>query len=324
MKLKHSIKIAVLSGGFEPENYCSNLTGDNILAALKNAGFKHTYKLQVNKNIAQKLINDKPDFAFLSLFCKWGEDGVIQSLLEILDIPYSGSGVETSALCKNKYFFSKFVRGLGLHTPQTYFYGNEQEYHQFDIKGLIYPCIVKGVYQGYSLGTSLVQSKTKLNAAIKSAFEFSAKITIEEYIDGKEFTVGIIDIPNKEPLVLPIIEIKFKKIKIQNTEVKDNPDLIEEIIPAPLTSRERATLSSQSLHLYNKLGCLGVARFDIRQKSNGVFYFLENNTCPGIISYEHSDLPKQLKSMGISLKQFVEYMIIAGLNRPETKREYIC
>jgi D-alanine-D-alanine ligase len=159
------------------------------------------------------------------------------------------------------------------------------------------------------------------------AFNFSTKITIEEYIVGREFTVGIIDIykskNNFERLILPIVEIKFKGTHvIQSSLVKDNPNLMEEIIPAKISSNEVNKLRKQSLMLYEKLGCLGVARFDVRQsRKNKEFYFLENNTCPGILNYKQSDLPKQLKSFNMSLEIYVEQMIEVGMNRPENKLE---
>lgn len=324
---KNKFKIAVLCGGFEPESYASNLTGRNVLKALKNAGFVKSFKLNVDMDVVKNLQINKPDFAFLTTFCKWGEDGVIQGLLETLNIPYSGSGVETSSLCKNKFLFNRFVSGCGLYSPKNYFYGNRLDYVKCDKKIIKMPCIVKAVYQGYSLGTSLVRNIKQLNRACNVAFKFSTKITIEEYIAGREFTVGIIDIykskNNFERFILPIIEIKFRGTHIiQSSLVKDNPGLMEEIIPAKISSKEANKLRKQSLTLYEKLGCLGVARFDVRQsRKNNKFYFLENNTCPGILNYKQSDLPKQLKSFNISLEMYVEQMIEVGINRPENKLE---
>lgn len=320
---KDKLKIAVLCGGFEPERYASEQTGENIYSALKNAGYTSVFKLIVDSSIAEKLIKNKPDFAFLTMFCKWGEDGVLQGLLEILGIPYSGSGVETSAICKNKYFFNRFVRGVGLNSPKVYFYGHKKDFEKFNENNIVYPCIVKAVYQGYSLGTSLVKNSTNLKKSVSKAFKFSTKVAIEEFIDGKEFTVGVVDISNRESVVLPIIEIRFKNGHvIQSSEVKDKPELMDEIIPAKLSKSNENVLAEQSIYLYKKLGCLGVARLDVRRDRKGKFYFLENNTCPGIINYKHSNLPKQLKAAKITLEEFVEYMIVAGLNRPETKLEY--
>lgn len=321
---KNKSKVAVLLGGFEPEAYASRLTGNNIYKALCNLGYKHVEKINVDKNVVSVLQKSRPDFAFLALFCKWGEDGIIQSVLEALNIPYSGSGVETSAICKNKFFFNNFARANGFLAPTVYFYGTESELKNFPIAKVLYPCIIKPVYQGYSLGVSLAKSGQELKMAAQKAFLFSTKIVIEEFIDGREFTIGVIDIPGKSSLALPIVEVRMKQHLIQNTEVKDDPSLAEEIIPALISKSESKKLKELALDLYKKLGCLGVSRFDVRQGKKGNFYFLENNTCPGILNYEQSDLPKQLKSMGISLEEFAQNMIKAGLNRPETKLEYLC
>lgn len=320
---KNQFLVAVLHGGFEPESYGSNLTGENIYQALIKSKYKRVQKVFVDKDIIGNLQKIRPDFAFLSMFCKWGEDGVIQSLLEIMDIPYSGSGVEASSLCKNKYFFNRFVAGCGLYAPDSYFCGNEDDLNKNSLH-IKFPCIVKPLYQGYSLGTSIVKSMKELKRATRKAFLFSTKITIQEYIKGREFTVGIIDTPGSRQIVLPIVEVKILGHDIQDTEVKDNPKLLEEIIPARLTGKEEATIRKESLELYNKLGCLGVSRFDVRLGINGKFYFLENNACPGILSYEMSDLPKQLKSIGISLEEYVDNMIKVCLNRPQGKLEFIC
>ena len=319
---RKQLKIAVLHGGFEPERYVSDLTGENIYKALKNAGYKNTRKLFVDKNVIKNLEKTKPDFAYIAMYCKWGEDGIIQSLLEIMGIPYSGCDVETSSLCKNKYLFNKFVIGCGLDAPETYFYGNLDEY-RIQKPQIVYPCIVKAIYQGYSLGTSYTNQPEDVEHAITKAFQFSTRITIQEYIDGKELTVGIIDTPTNGRQVLPIIELSFSGHKIQDTEVKDNPKLIKEKLPAKLTNNLEQKLKEQSLELFIRLGCYGVSRFDIRLKKKK-FYFLENNTCPGIISYEMSDLPKQLKAVKISLEEFVDNMVYLGLIRPEKKLEYIC
>ncbi|OGC68882.1 hypothetical protein A2415_05570 [candidate division WWE3 bacterium RIFOXYC1_FULL_39_7] len=317
---KKHFKVAVLCGGFEPEHYASMLTGNNLLKALQNAGFTQTKLFDVNTSIISQLVEFKPDFAFMSLFCKWGEDGVMQGALEALEIPYSGSGVEASAICKNKYFFYAIANSLGIKTPKVYFYGTSNEYH-YEKPTIKYPCIVKPSYQGYSLGVSLIAEQKDLDLALKKAFQFSHRTAIEEYIEGKEITVGIIDTPDNNTVVLPMIELKFKHHKIQDSDVKDDPSLMEEIMPAKISKELEEKISSSALKLFKKIGCQGVSRFDTRVTNAEEIYFLENNTAPGLLNYEQSDLPKQLQKKGISLESYVEYMIINGLNRQTNKLE---
>jgi D-alanine-D-alanine ligase len=178
------------------------------------------------------------------------------------------------------------------------------------------PCIVKPVYQGHSLGVSLVNKRKDLITAVNKAFLLSSKILIQEYIEGRELTVGVLDIGQGKTKVLPIVELKMKR-SIQSVEVKEKIELQEAIVPALLKKKERELLENQALELFKSTGCLGVSRFDVRRNIRGKFYFLENNTCPGMYSLEESDLPKQLKAAEISMGKFVEYMIKSGLRRKQ-------
>lgn len=315
---RKKLKIVILEGGFEPERSASKLTGETIFRGFVEAGYKSVTRLNVSEDIIKQLLAIKPEFAFLSLFCKWGEDGVIQSILEVLGIPYSGSGVEASAICKDKFAFSMFAKGCGMNTPRTELFSRYDQV--MENRQLVqYPCVVKPVFQAYSLGMSLVKDELSLKASVIKAFKFSTKIVIQEFIEGREFTVGVLDIPNKGTVVLPITELKLQRSTL-DLESREDSTLVETVIPADLSAKDRFVVERDArlLHLY--LGCLGVSRFDLRRKtSDGKFYFLEDNTCPGMLSFEHSHLPKQLKAAGISLGQYVDSMVITGLLRKETK-----
>lgn len=317
---KRTFKVAVLAGGFEPEHYASMLTGKNIYKALKNAGYEKVKLFDVDTQIAQKIWRYKPNFAFMAMFCKWGEDGVLPGFLEVVGIPYSGSGVEACAISKNKYNLYSLAKSIGVRTPEIYFYGDEDDWKNSS-KSIIYPVIIKPSYQGYSLGVSLVENQNKLNKAIEEAFTFSRRITIEEYIDGTEYTIGILETKKGEYKVLPIIEIHFNKGKIRDTSVKDDPSLIEEIISAKITTEIQKSLEETAIKLFKLTDCCGVSRFDVRVNKVGEVVLLENNTCPGLLNYEQSDLPKQLKGCGLSMEDFVGIMIKRGLERKVNKLE---
>lgn len=315
---KKHMRVAVLCGGFEPEHYASTLTGQNIATALRNSGFGHVAIIEVDTQIVDRLQVDRPDFVFLALFCKWGEDGIIQGLLETLEIPYSGSGLEASALCNNKYLFTLAAKAIAIPVPKTIRCRTEVEANQI-VNQFSLPFIVKPVYQGYSLGVRLVENEQEINGAIAHAFRYSTEIVIQQYIPGRELTVGVVDVPGKGAIVLPIIELKMKK-PIQDTEVKDDcAAFMEEIIPAQLTRSVQRKIERLTLKLYQTIGCLGTSRFDLRLDKDDCPFFLENNTCPGILNYAQSDLPKQLDAAGISLEAFVDYMVITGLNRKPMK-----
>jgi len=316
--VNRKIKIIVLQGGFEPECFASRLNGETIYKALLSAGYENVQQVEVDENIISVLGNTSPDFAFISLFCKWGEDGVIQSLLEILKIPYSGSGIEASSLCNNKYLFSMFAKGIGIQVPKTKLFLSGDEIDSNSIK---YPCVVKPLYQGNSVGISFVDNEVQLNDAVDTAFQHGNSIILQEFIKGREFTVGVIDIPYKGARVLPIIEMKLGR-NIQDNEIKEKDILIEEVVPAEISEKEREELERDSLLLHKRSGCLGVSRFDVRQDKQGNFFFLENNTCPAVMDLETNDLPRQLTAANISIENYVDNMVQIGFDRRAAKIDY--
>lgn len=315
---RKKLNVVVLQGGFEPECFASRLNAKTIYEALLSAGYENVKLVDVDENIIPVLCELSPEFAFISLFCKWGEDGVIQSLLEILKIPYSGSGIEASSLCNNKYLFSMFAKGIGIHVPETKLYSSKDEVKNTLLK---YPCVVKPLYQGNSVGISFVDNENQFSEAVDTAFLHGTSIIVQEFIKGREFTVGVIDVPNEDTRVLPIIEIKLGR-SIQDNEIKEKDMLIEEIVPAQISKCEKKELESASLLLHQKSGCLGVSRFDVRQNKHGKFFFLENNTCPAVMDLATNDLPRQLTAANISIEKYVDYMIIAGLDRKSAKIDY--
>lgn len=316
MMLSKSSNIVIITGGFEPEKHSASITGKAIYNALKNIGYLNARIINITPHIATVLKRSKPDFVFISVFCKWGEDGVLQGLLEILRIPYSGSGIEASAICNNKFFFTSIVDSLGILVPKTKLCLSINEAKE-NIKKTNLPCIVKPVYQGYSMGVSMVNKMKEAENAVDKAFQFSSSIILQEFINGRELTIGVIDHPNKGSIVLPITEFSFTSIN--NVEMKDI-DMGKGKIPASLTKKQLIKLSEQIIIIYKNLGCIGMSRFDVRERK-GKFYFLENNTFPGLSN--ESYLIHQLKAANISLEELMEYLIISGISRKSTKLDYI-
>jgi D-alanine-D-alanine ligase len=316
MILNKSSNIVIITGGFEPEKHAASITGKATYNALKNIGYLNVYIINIDSHIVTRLKKTKPDFAFISVFCKWGEDGVIQGLLEVLGIPYSGSGIEASAICNNKFFFTSIVDSLGISVPKTKLYLSIDEARK-NIKKVSFPCVIKPVYQGYSMGVSVINKMEEIEDAINKAFQFSSSIILQEFIKGREFTIGVIDHPSKGSVVLPITEFSFKSIN--DVSMKDN-DMGQGKIPASLTKKQLQKLSDQVLMIYKNVGCNGISRFDVRERENK-FYFLENNTFPGLSN--ESYLTHQLKAANITLEELMEYLIINGLSRKPTKLDYV-
>lgn len=319
---RKSMKIVVLTGGFEPERHAAFLAGKNVKKGLLDAGYKNVNLINVNTNIIRNLQKIKPDFAFVAMLCKWGEDGIIQSLLEIMGIPYSGNDVEASAICNNKYFFTQFVKACGFKAPDSLIVSDLEELNE--IAGKIkYPCIIKPAYQGYSIGVFLIKNKKDLLKKGRESFQFSSKIVAQEYIKGREFTLGLIEVPNKGVFVLPAIELKVHGSEIQDLKSKDKShEFIEKTIPAHLTKHQQTKLESISVNIFKLLGATGVSRFDIRLNKKGEFYFLENNSFPGIPNINTSYITTELKAAGISFEDFLDFMVISGLRRKQNKLDY--
>lgn len=311
------LDIAVLCGGFQPERYGSILTGNTILRALKKAGFKNARRMLLDSNIAKKLSVKKPQFVFMASFNKWGEDGTVQGLLETLGIPYSGSGVEASAICKNKFYFSQFAAASGFHSPKTKLVIKGEAIEKA-AKGLKFPLVVKPAHLGYSFGVSVVENKAALEKAIDLSFNFGTRTVVQEFIQGRELTIGVVEM-QKGIIALPITELKPLKSKIFDTASKNDPESISETLPADLPKKLENKIKFEAVQLFKMLGCSGVSRFDTILDKQGRLFFLENNTCPGMVSLDESDLPKQLAASGISLEEYVTAMIYNGLNRVHPK-----
>lgn len=323
LKNRKELKILVLSGGFEPERFASNKAGKNIVMGLKNAGYKYVSHLNVDSNIIKRLLKTKPQFIFPAMLCKWGEDGIIQSLIEVMGVPYAGNGVETSSLCNNKFFFTQFIKSCAINAPYSILIEGIDELKEIQRK-IKLPCIIKPNYQGYSIGVNLCYNKKNLLKMSTDAFKYSSKIIIQQYIEGREFTVGVLEVPKKGPIMLPPLELEIIGNTFQDLTVKeDYQKYIKKITKPKLSKIQFKKLEYECIKVFKLIGGCGVSRFDIRMSKNGKFYFLENNTFPGIPNIDTSLITTQLKTAKIPFSNFIDYMVIAGLRRKEMKIDFI-
>lgn len=323
IKNRKNLRILVLSGGFEPERFASNKAGENIVRGLKDAKYKNISHLNVNLKIIKNLLKIKPQFIFPAMLCKWGEDGVIQSLIEVMGIPYAGNGVETSSLCNNKFFFTQFIKSCGINTPSSIVVDSIEELEKIR-KKIKLPCIIKPNYQGYSIGVGLCYRKKGLLKMATEAFKYGSRIVIQRYIEGREFTVGVIEVPRKGPVMLPPLELEIIDNTIQDLIVKeDYQKYIKKITNPKLSKTQIKQLEYDCIRVFKLIGGCGVSRFDIRMSKNGKFYFLENNTFPGIPNVDTSLITTQLRTAKIPFRDFIDYMVIAGLKRKEMKTDFI-
>lgn len=311
-KIDRNAKIAVLCGGMSSEAEVSRRSGKNCFGALQRLGFKNAELVEVDKNIAQKLQDGKYDYAYNALHGKYGEDGCIQGILEILQIPYSGCGVMSSAICMNKEYTKRILSTHPEIPLAKSAFVRKGEDVMEKTKNLKYPVFTKPVSEGSSFGMTKVNSKEELKAAYNEAVKYNDDVLIEEFINGVFVTVGVLEKDGKN-FATEILEIRPKN-EWYDYEAKYTPGMSEFILPANLSKELTEKVKQIAVIAHETAGCRGVSRVDFMISDDGIPYVIEINTSPGMT--ETSDLPAQSKIMGIDYDNLVEIILSgAGLNK---------
>ena len=294
-KWKHK-RIGVLMGGISREREISLKTGASIVVALREKGY-NAVGIEVSTDIVTQLVEERIDAAFIALHGRWGEDGTVQGLLELLRIPYTGSGVLASALAMNKIKAKELFRFHSIPTPE-FITAHEGGFEEPPFPP---PWVAKPASEGSTIGVGIVMERSGLEEAIRTAQGYDQEVLIERFIDGKELTVGIL---NGEPL--PVIEITPKE-GLYDYEAKYTPGKTEYRCPAPISEEKQREAQEVSLKAYHCLGCHGSARVDLRMNEQGEVFIIEVNTVPGMT--ETSLVPKAAAQRGISFPQLVEVIL---------------
>lgn len=311
-KIDRNAKIAVLCGGMSSEAEVSRRSGKNCFGALQRLGFKNAELVEVDKNIAQKLQDGKYDYAYNALHGKYGEDGCIQGILEILQIPYSGCGVMSSAICMNKEYTKRILSTHPEIPLAKSAFVRKGEDVMEKTKNLKYPVFTKPVSEGSSFGMTKVNSKEELKVAYDEAVKYNDDVLIEEFINGVFVTVGVLEKDGKN-FATEILEIRPKN-EWYDYEAKYTPGMSEFILPANLSKELTEKVKQIAVIAHETAGCRGVSRVDFMISDDGIPYVIEINTSPGMT--ETSDLPAQSKIMGIDYDNLVEIILSgAGLNK---------
>ena len=304
-------KIAVLCGGMSSEAEISMRSGKGCYEALLRLGFKNAEMVVVDKNIAETLKNGKYDYAFNALHGKYGEDGCIQGVLEILQIPYTGCGVMASSLCMNKEFTKRILstcKDIPMAKSAFVRKGDDVMEKTRDLK---YPLFTKPVCEGSSFGMTKVDKPEDLRAAYETAVKYNDSVLVEEFIDGFFVTVGVLEAEGK-PFATEILEIRPKN-EWYDFEAKYKSGMSEFIVPARLSEEVTKHVKEVAVKAFETAGCRGVSRVDFMMKDN-IPYLLEINTSPGMTAT--SDLPAQSAVMGIDYDHLVLAILnSAGLNK---------
>ncbi len=305
-RMKNDVRVGVIAGGMSSEREVSLKTGENILESLKRSGYNADFIDPKLNNFIEKI--KKIDIAFMALHGKLGEDGTVQGMLELLRIPYTGSGVLSSALVMDKILSKQIMISKNIPTPEYIEInnegsgGSEDEVDRAIREKIGYPVMIKPNTGGSTIGINLIKSRKVLKDGIKIASRYDRKTLIEKYITGRELTVGII---GRDPVPLPIIEIKpihnFFDYKSKYAE-----NMTRYKIPAPLGKELTKEILDISLKCHLVFGCYGISRVDLIL-DNSVPYVLEVNTMPGMTTT--SLVPMAAGAAGIKFDHLVEIIL---------------
>ena len=298
-------KIGILTGGDSAERAISLKSSEAIKNACNDLGYE-TIQIILNGNVS-KIISEleNVDFVFIALHGGKGENGVIQGLLDSLNVPYNGSGVLASSLGMEKSITKQLIRSCGIDTPDWKTFLDVDESKQYVPK--IFPVVVKPSADGSTLGLSIVKNQSELITAVELADQYDGNIMIENYIEGRELTVTIIG-----QQIYPILEI-IPKHKFYDYECKYEKGMSDYICPSKLSQKLTETIQSVALDIFNKLQCSGYARADFILDKYNIPWFLEINTLPGLTTT--SLVPKSANSAGISFNNLIKLIIDESLKK---------
>jgi D-alanine-D-alanine ligase len=299
-------KIGILMGGLSTERDISLRTGAAVEAALSAAGYR-TVTIDAGRDLAARLLAEQVELAFIALHGRYGEDGAVQGLLEILGIPYTGSGVLASAVAMDKLTTKKMLLHHELPTPGHVVCRQGDDLDQVSASFRHYPLVVKPNAEGSSLGMTIAKTRDELRAGLQKALDCDATALVEDYIEGMEVTVGVLC-----GEALPIIQI-VPKSGFYDYQSKYTAGQTEYILPARLTAVMTQRVQQVALDACREIGCRGAARVDFIVRDRD-FYCLEINTIPGMT--ETSLLPKAAAQAGMSFTELVVAILEdAGLNK---------
>lgn len=294
--------IGVLLGGLSKEREISLKSGNAILDALLTKGYD-AIPIDVDRQIDKTLQDKGVEVAFLALHGRYGEDGCIQGLLELRQIPYTGSSVLASALAMDKFLSKEILTSEGIPTaPHDFFDGSYERASDFIKRMQVpFPVVVKPNREGSTIGITKVEDSKDLKGAIQEAAELDSRVLVEQFVQGREVTVGVLN-----QKALPVLEV-IPKSGFYDFEAKYTPGATEYICPAEISSELTQKLQDFAKKVCYRLGCEGVSRADFIISEDQVPYFLEVNTLPGMTST--SLVPKAAQVAGISFEDLVEQIL---------------
>lgn len=311
------IRVAVLAGGFSSEREVSLNSGAMVIRNLDPERYEGEL-IDLNDLLPgggrEWSTLRGFDVAFLALHGRGGEDGMIQGALELLGVPYIGSGVMASALAMNKNRSKQIYREAGIPTPPSRaFLATDPLASVLPLVAEMgYPVVLKADDQGSSVGVSIVENQEAFSRAWEASKALSLEMLVEKFVTGVEISCGVIGDDQGYPLeALPVIEI-VPKTTFFDYEAKYTPGASEEIVPARITPEQTKAVQELAIRAHRALGCYGVSRTDMVVGER--IEVLETNTIPGLT--QNSLLPKEARAVGIMLPELFDRLIRMALKRP--------
>ena len=315
-------RVAVLKGGGSLERHISLRSGARVEAALERLGHQ-VLAIDVGPGLVEDLVAATPDIAFVALHGRDGEDGTVQELLEVLGIPYTGSGVSACIRAADKVLAKHAMRDHGLPTPDFYAF-NETAFETLGAgralpaieERLAFPIVVKPARQGSALGIKFARTAADVPAALVAAFSYDRKVLLERYVAGRELAVSLLGHadPAGPPQALPIVEAVPQQEDFYDFESRYEIGRTRFECPARLDAAVTARAQEVAVEAYRLLGCRGFARVDLMLSGApaagpGELFVLEVNPIPGLT--ETSLLPQAAEAAGISFDGLVERILSA-------------
>jgi D-alanine-D-alanine ligase len=297
-------RVAVLKGGRSLERQVSLKSGARVEDALEHLGHD-VVAIDVGHDLVARLRESAPDAAFICLHGRDGEDGTVQELLEIVGVPYTGSGVSACMRCADKVVAKHAIRDAGLPTPD-FFAFSETAFKQLGAADTLpaieerlgFPVVVKPADQGSALGIRFAPDATAVPAALVAAFSYSQKVLLERAVDGRELAVSIL-----ADEALPIVEAIPIGEDFYDFEARYEIGRTEFVCPADLGDDVTARVQALAVDVHRLLGCRGLSRVDLMLDVSGEPWVLEANTVPGMT--ETSLLPQAADAAGIDFDELV-------------------
>ncbi len=302
-------RVLVANGGRSMEREISLRSGRRAASALEELGFE-VETIDPDHRFVSKVTEYRPEFVFVAMHGRGGEDGTLQDLLEILEVPYTGSDVHASARCLDKHAFKEILRGEGLATPPWHSF-NREAFTQFGAGETLpaltaelgFPLVVKPAREGSSLGIKVVHSSDEFVTAVLGAFNYDDRVVIERFIAGRELAVTVLG-EAREPRALPIVEILTDEPYYTFTAHYETGAATLRV--AELDAGEQEAVKEAATRAYSLAGCRDLARVDIILDGGGP-QILEINTVPGLT--ETGPTPFAAEAAGVEFDELIAEMV---------------